>query len=287
VLPDREVAVAKLWLTYSWADNEDGDVDHVLDVLEREGLEMAYDRAHLRAGRRLWEQIGTAIDDPALSGWAFYVTENGLRSQPCQEELAYALDRALRTRGGDFPLIGIFPSPVDRELVPYAIATRLYVNLAETKWARRIIDAVSGEPRSLVRQPVRPFGFSVHRSDESITVEVWPKSGRWIPFVALVPKEEKLPNLLSGPRGRVPQFGAVWEQGKVTSRDGKLHGRIFSNPIDPINSAFIAIGSIPKVLGFGAEGTMYLLDGEEIRSNLPAAPTYQSAPHPRYHLNDD
>ena len=40
-------------------------------------------------------------------GWAYLLTPNSISSQACREELAYALDRALSTRGKDFPLIGL------------------------------------------------------------------------------------------------------------------------------------------------------------------------------------
>jgi hypothetical protein len=118
--------VTKLWLTYAWKDNQDQDVDHVIHELQRTGLEVAFDRAHIIPGQRVWFQIDKGILDPATDAWAILATENSLSSEACLEELAYALDRALRTRGADFPLIGIFPAPIDRALIPSAIATRLY-----------------------------------------------------------------------------------------------------------------------------------------------------------------
>jgi hypothetical protein len=126
--------MTKLWLTYAWKDNEDQDVDHVIQELKRVGLQVGFDRAHIIPGQRLWTQIDKAISDPETDAWAILATENSLRSEPCLEELAYALDRALRTRGTDFPLIGIFPAPIDRAIIPSAIATRLYVTLQQPNW---------------------------------------------------------------------------------------------------------------------------------------------------------
>src|SRR3712207_6961483 len=40
-----------------------------------------------------------------------------------------SLDRALHTRDENFPVIGLFPSPVDKSLIPAGIRTRLYVSL--------------------------------------------------------------------------------------------------------------------------------------------------------------
>ena len=92
--------------------HQDQDVDHVVGELKRVGLDVAFDRAHIIPGQRLWSQIDKGISDPQTDGWAILATENSLSSEPCLEELAYALDRALRTRGAEFPLIGIFPAPI-------------------------------------------------------------------------------------------------------------------------------------------------------------------------------
>ena len=132
-----------LWLTYAWKDNEDLNIDHVIGALKSDEMDVNYDRIQLVAGRRLWDQIDSAITDPtSCQGWAIYATRNSLESEPCQEELAYALDKTLRQRG-DFPLIGIFPEPLDRALIPSALATRLYVNLRDPEWANRIRDSVN------------------------------------------------------------------------------------------------------------------------------------------------
>ncbi|MDO8358714.1 MAG: TIR domain-containing protein [Devosia sp.] len=110
-LQKRRPEIPKLWLTYAWKNNDDGQIDHVIAELERQqGLTLGYDRVQLLAGRRLWEQIDAAITDPATDAWATYVTRESLESEPCQEELAYALDRALRTRGGVFPSSASSPS---------------------------------------------------------------------------------------------------------------------------------------------------------------------------------
>ena len=88
--------MAKLWITYAWKDNEQSDVDFVVQQLKRAGMDVQIDRFALGAGRRLWEQIGAKITNPNESdAWAIYATENSLASEPCKEELAIALDRAL------------------------------------------------------------------------------------------------------------------------------------------------------------------------------------------------
>jgi hypothetical protein len=107
-----------IWLTYAWKDNEELDVDHVISELERVGVQVRFDRNQLLVGKRLWDQIDAGIRKEDVSAWVMLVTENSLRSEPCQEEIAYALDRALRTKGGSFPLMEFFPHRWIESLCP-------------------------------------------------------------------------------------------------------------------------------------------------------------------------
>lgn len=110
----------KRWLTYAWKDNEDAQVDHVYHQLTDAGLDVRLDRMQLTVGKQLWPQIDAGITDPKkCDGWAIYATKKSLESEPCLEEIAYALDRALRKRENDFPIIGIFPESLDRELLTF------------------------------------------------------------------------------------------------------------------------------------------------------------------------
>src|SRR6266542_1880094 len=114
--------MAKIWITYAWDDNKDKDVDYVAQALGAAGLEVRLDRWTVSAGKRLWEQIATFISSPAESdAWLLYATTNGLCSEACKEELAYALTRALETRGATYPMIGLFPGTTDQSLIPPAI----------------------------------------------------------------------------------------------------------------------------------------------------------------------
>ena len=112
----------KLWITYSWADNEGQDIDFVAQELSSVGISVKLDRWTIRAGSRLWDQIHEFISSKDhCDGWLLVATENSLASEPCREEFAYALDRALHTRGEVFPVIALFPRRVDHDLVPPAI----------------------------------------------------------------------------------------------------------------------------------------------------------------------
>jgi len=146
-----------IWLTYAWDDNADGDVDFAAQELTDIGLEVKLDRWNLTAGKRLWEQIETFIQDSSKSdAWLLYATQASLGSEACREEFAYALDRALQTRGGDFPVIALFPAPVDRHLIPAGIKTRLFVSLTDPDWKERILAAAEKRQQHITRPQVEP-----------------------------------------------------------------------------------------------------------------------------------
>lgn len=108
--------MAVLWLTYAWTDNKDHDVDFIAQELLRAGVSVKLDRWNITACQRLWDQIANFIIDPKESdAWAIYATQNSLASDPCREELAYALNRALTQRGDNFPIIALFPATLEKD----------------------------------------------------------------------------------------------------------------------------------------------------------------------------
>jgi hypothetical protein len=260
--------MAKLWLTYAWKDNQDQDVDHVIQELNRVGLEVAFDRAHIVPGQRLWPQIDRGISDPTTDGWAILATANSLSSEPCLEELAYALDRALRSRGADFPLIGIFPQPIDRAMIPSAIATRLYVNLGQSNWARLIADGVEKRRPSGAVTNVQPFVARVHMLDDKEVLKIRPRSGRWFPGAIGVPKDGPLQvnTVMPGPSG-FPTLSGMVHRSTGESADGKWSFTAANHAIDALNSLYISFngplqGTI--VFGGGQEGDLYTVDSATI-----------------------
>jgi hypothetical protein len=264
--------VPKLWLTYAWKDNEDEQVDYVAQEISQRGIEVCVDRTHLIPGQRLWPQLDKAISDPAnCDAWAIYVTENSLRSEPCLEELAYALDRALRTRGTSFPIMGIFPAPLDRAIIPSAIATRLYVDLRMKDWAARVADGARIVAPSASPQTVPPFDFRKWSEGNGAPVyEVRPRAGRWYPFVLLVKKEERslLRTIAHGPAGRLPRTSMVSHDGSISAENGALQGEQISNVIDPLNSAFAYFVSPPSQIVFGQrDETLFTLAPETFKND--------------------
>jgi hypothetical protein len=248
--------MTKIWLTYAWKDNEDQDVDHVIRELQKVGLEVVFDRAHIIPGQRLWPQIEKGISDPATDAWAILATENSLGSEPCREELAYALDRALGTRGADFPLIGIFPAPIERALIPSAIATRRFVILQDPNWARLVAAGAQKQKPPAATNAVTPFVAKFHNMGGQWVLEIRPRSGRWCPCVISVPKNGplKIRAVIPGPEGRPTLDGMVITQSGESS-DGRWSFVAAEHAIDALNSLYIAFeGPLNGKIAFGPFG---------------------------------
>jgi hypothetical protein len=152
-----------LWLTYAWADNDEGDFDYLVQVLDSAGIVTLYDKIALVPGRRLWPQIADRICSTPLAGWAYLVTPNGLASSACREELSYALQRALEAKGEEFPLIGLLHNVSIRD-VPVALRVRLCINLANPDWVEELRAAVSGTPPQRSTPPREPVIVKIHEN---------------------------------------------------------------------------------------------------------------------------
>ncbi|MCX7013251.1 MAG: toll/interleukin-1 receptor domain-containing protein [Candidatus Sumerlaeota bacterium] len=171
---------APLWITYAWSDNALGDFDYLIQDLSRAGISAKYDKISIIPGRKLWAQIADRIFSDSLAGWAYLITPNSLASTACQEELAYALQRALESRGDEFPLIGLLHG-VSISDVPLALRVRLCVNLANPDWIEEIREAITGSvPRRSVPEQ-KPLIIKIHRQylgqSDKVAVEICPRFG--------------------------------------------------------------------------------------------------------------
>lgn len=263
--------MATTWITYAWDDNKTGDVDFVAQELISLGLTVKLDRWNIGAGKRLWEQIENFIQNPGeCDGWILYATSNSLGSEPCKEEFAYALDRALRTRGQAFPIIGLFPASADINLIPAAIRTRLFVSLTDPDWKERVKAAVENRAPSVNRPTISPYFLKVHGSNlpgtKRVAIEVRPRAGTWSPFFAGIPSSEEghvNPDILHGPSGRNPTGGGVLHMsGTAESEDGVWYFMFAQNEATPTQSYYISCDNLPSQLVFGVNGgqPQYLVD---------------------------
>lgn len=254
----KEERMKTVWITYAWADNEHRDVDFVAQDLTAAGLAVKLDRWTIEAGKRLWEQISRFIESPDQSdAWLLYATQASLGSERCKEELAYALDRALRERGGGYPIIGLFPGAVDQDLIPGAIRTRLHVSLQDPDWKKRIKAAVEGQRLEIDSPTIPIFHLAVHRGFGRLYIELRPRAGSWNPFVVGVPVAEEAavsPHVILGPSGRIPSGGMVYVlDGLPPQKDGWAF-RYVGNDVTPTTSAYVACQVPPSKILFGTFG---------------------------------
>ena len=253
--------MATVWITYAWTDNEDGDIDFLAQELERVGLTIKLDRWNLAAGRRLWEQIDSFICDPSeCNAWLLIATNNSLSSEPCREEFAYALDRALGSRGNDFPVIALFLTNTDSSLIPAGIRTRLHVSVTDPDWKERIVAAAENRGLVTTRPEVEPFFLRIHRGlkgEKLFAIEVRPRAGVWAPFLAAVPldeKEEVEPFIMVGPRDLPTNSGMLVGAGEKESPDCTMWMLVAGNQSTPTESYYIWCKQLPTRIVFGANG---------------------------------
>lgn len=253
--------MATVWITYAWKDNESNDVDFAAQELQSAGLTVKLDRWEIQAGKRLWEQIEKFIQDKSqCDAWLMYATANSLGSQPCKEEYAYALDRALGTRGGDFPVIGLFPASVDQALIPAGIRTRLYVSLTDPDWKERIVAAAEGRAPSITRQVVEPYAIRVHEKPtptQAFCIELRPRAGTWSPFLVGVLMGEKdavRPSILRGPAGQPPAGGVLHMTSSGPSQDNAWWLEQAQDEATPTQSYYLFCDSVPSRIVFGVAG---------------------------------
>jgi len=267
--------MATVWITYAWKDNEDGDVDFIAQELQSLGLAIKLDRWNIQAGKRLWAQIESFIQNETESdAWILYATQNSLGSEPCQEEYAYALDRALSKRGSSFPVIGLFPGPVERSLIPAGIRTRLYVSTTDPDWKERILAAVEGRVPSVSRAGLDPYSLKVHTVEGGYLIEVRPRAGVWFPFAFAVPLEEKekvggrQPIFLFDTPGQPPPppDAIITQYDGIGPSTGDEQAKWWiinpSGDVTPAKSFFLFATAIPTIIAFGPRsGPLFTVAG--------------------------
>jgi len=253
----------KVWITYSWLDNEDKDVEFIAQQIRAKGFEVRMDRWDISAGQRLWEQIDRFISKPEESdAWIFYATQNSLGSEPCKEEFAYALQRALSSRSETFSLIGLFPSAVEKELIPSGISTRLYVSLEDQDWLDRISAAIEGKKPSIPREHLEPYSYKVHETNNgqfNYVFEVRPRAGNWAQSFIAVPSEDvdrtrwvmPVTAKVAG-SGRVPMFNDFSKLHSTKSKDGVWSVCVADDDATPSKSIYLYLKELPTSIAFGS-----------------------------------
>jgi len=255
-----------LWITYSWEDNKNGDIQFIAQELEKNGINVKLDMLNIQAGNRLWEQIDKFIsNDRESDAWAIIATQNSLGSEPCKEEIAIALDRALSGRGSSFPLIGIFPSTVNPELIPSVIKTRLYVSLTDDNWIERIVSAVENRTLNIPKTNLDPYFVELKKSHLGTNViEIRPRAGSWAPFYVAIPVDEKDKvdfHMIRNGKNNIPKGGSFHGFDSY-SVDMDWWVKTSRDEATPSMSFYVFCKDLPSKIGFGVEGSknQYLIE---------------------------
>lgn len=203
----------KLWLTYAWKDNEDKDIDYIIQELDKTDISVKFDRRNLIPGQRLWTQIGGFITDPnECDAWGIVLTRNSLESDACIEELSYALDRALDSKGEKFPLFALLHN-ISSKMLPPALKIRLCINLEDTDWVSQVLAAVKQSALGYTPSDLSPYILKEHPTDNGYWLEIRPRFERISPFMVAVDYVEKssrnVTRCIAGSAG-VPALGTMW-----------------------------------------------------------------------------
>ena len=248
-----------IWLTYAWKDNSEGDVDFIAQELASSGVSVKLDRWNIGAGGRLWEQIASHIQDPLESDcWILYASQASLGSEPCREEFAIALDRALSARGAAFPIVGLFNGAVDTSLVPASVRVRLCVSTTDPDWKERINAAADGRLPAIPHATMDPYQIRIHQNAQeggrAYAIEIRPRAGTWSPFFAGILCSEKdavNPSIAHGPANRIPLGCALFNTGDGPSDDKQWHIMFAQNEATPTQSYYLFVDQIPSQFAFG------------------------------------
>lgn len=197
-------ATPRIWLTYAWTDDEEGDFSYLVQELRQVGVEATYDKVALIPGRDLWEQIGDRISHGDLDGWGYLLTQHSLDSEACREELSYALARALKTKDRSFPLIGLLHG-VRVDDLPPALRVRLCVSLADPDWKNRVLAGLEGRPPNINAELKSGLIWTVHANYELnpklTAIEVRPRFGEIVYWRFVLPKGIRVIRWGHGPAG--------------------------------------------------------------------------------------
>ena len=212
----------KLWITYAWKDNNDGDFDYLVQELAKVRIKAVFDRIALIPGQRLWQQIGDHILNGGFDGWAYLVTPASLNSEPCKEELEYAVTRALQSKS-NFPLLGLIHGVSFNDL-PASLRSRLYINLNSADWKEQVRAALEQKAPKITQQVQSTYVWRVSETPKPgggkfIIVEIKPRFGELMFWRIGVPENTAIKSWGYGPANGTPAVS-----GMLTSAIGGAKG---------------------------------------------------------------
>lgn len=258
----------KLWLTYAWIDDAEGDVDYLIQQLDSK-IDLHFDKRNLVPGRRLWNQIGGYITDPnQCDGWAFLVTKNSLQSNACLEELAYAIQRAIDTRADEFPIIGLLHN-VDVSELPPALKVRLCIQMSSPDWVNHVISSLENRSPGYSPSRVSRFISLEHVYSDRKYLEVRSRFEPVAPCLIAVPLSEKtsceVGMLVVGPPNSPPSgsYGTMingYLEDEAVILDNKVFVWGANNGVTTSQSYYLSYNKTPSIIWVGQRSLMVQIE---------------------------
>jgi hypothetical protein len=254
----EKAAAPTVWITYAWTDDTEGDFSYLVQELATVNVRATFDRIALVPGRDLWAQIGDNITLGPSDGWAYLLTPASLASEPCREELAYAVNRALGTKGRNFPLIGLLHG-VRIQDVPPALRVRLGVSLANPNWKQEVRAGLFNQAPAVPSVPQTKFVWTVHEGyggvSSHVAIEVRPRFGEVMYWRFAIPAGTKLVRFGHGPAGGAAISGM--QTMTLEGGTGQLEGHAVQffgagDKLSPGTSAYAVLERpVPSFVYFG------------------------------------
>jgi hypothetical protein len=249
----------KLWITYAWDDDAEGDFSYLVQELNSIGVDARYDKVALIRGQGLWDQIGEQIISRGIDGWAYLLTSNSLSSNACREELRYALYRALSDKGEGFPLIGLIHG-VSISDVPPSLRVRICIDLAGSFWKEEVKSALDRRPPEIPIKAQMKYAWKIHSNfggDPALTaIEVRPRFGQMTFWRFIIPKPATIAGWGRGPAGGKGMSGPQMQI--CSNPDTEWNGRPAAwfgsgDLLSPSVSAYVVFsGSPPQHIWFSS-----------------------------------
>lgn len=257
-------AAPRIWLTYAWVDDAEGDFTFLIQELKRSGVEATYDKVAIVPGRDLWEQIAAHITKGEVDGWGYVLTPQSIESEACHEELAYALNRAVATKGRDFPLIGLLHG-VRVNDVPAALRARLCVSLASPDWKEQVRAGLEGRPPKVPMERQTEYVWTVHEEYQGVSgstaVEVRPRFGEVMYWGFVIPAGCAVARWGHGPSAGGSISGNQTQAVHDGRMDRKGEEAVWFGAADrlsPGTSAYVVFeGPLPDFIDFGEASMAY------------------------------
>lgn len=253
----RNNSHSRLWITYAHEDDRFGDFTYLVQELETVGINAAYDKIALIPGRDLWTQLGEEITEGLYDGWAYLITPTSLSSESCREELSYALNRALKSKGRAYPLIGLLHGVKVNDLPP-SLRVRLNVSLSSPTWTEEVLAALEGHPPRTEIAPQSQFVWNIHSNyggnKNRTAIEIRPRFGEIMYWRIAIPVSTQLFGRGYGPSdgGQISSVLTSFVEGEATLNNNAVKWFGSGDRLSPSISAYVIIeGELPKQVFFG------------------------------------